>query len=194
MAGKVPPKTQLTQQEERPPLLADAPAEVIEAYKALNGRQRAFALALPLSATWEAAAVTAGYAKSTANKNAGKLANHPGVRTIVDWCCGQAVERTVLDIDRLQEEIAAIAFSDPRKLFDEKGNVANMAELPDDIAKAVSGFEFADGPSGFKQKVTLWPKLDAIEKALKLLSSYPEKKEVSPADIIVGVEIGREHV
>lgn len=170
-------------------MLANAPADVIDAFKALPPMMRAFALALPVSPSQQAAALAAGYAKTTARKKAHDMAADPKVRKIVDWCCGQAVQRTVLDIERLHEEIAAIAFSDPRKLFDEKGNVRNMHDLDDLTAKAVSGFEFADGPNGFKQKVTLWDKLSAIEKALKLLNAYPEKKEQAPSAMIVGVVV-----
>ena len=171
-----------------PAPLADAPEEVVKAWQALNPKQRAFAQALPGAKTQHEAAVAAGYSKSTARKLAYRMAENPKIRTIVDWCTRNALKATVLDLERLQQEIAAIAFSDPRKLFNENGTLKNLSTLDDATASAISGFEFADGEVT-KRKVTMWNKLDAIEKALKLLDAYPEPKKdnTPPAHTFVGV-------
>lgn len=171
-----------------PTQIANAPQDVVDAYRALPEKRRAFALNLPGARTLEAAALAAGYTANVANKNAGRIAGDPRVRKVADWLAGQALQAKVLDIDRLQREICAIAHADPRKLFDEKGKLKNMFELDDDIAKAVSGFEFAEGVVS-KQKVTMHSKLDAIEKALKLLAAYPREPEKGPTTTIVGVVV-----
>lgn len=171
-----------------PANFADAPDEVVKAWNSLNGNQRKFALALPLCRTMEEAALQAGYAKATARKLASTMAKKPAIKTITDWCARQAIKASVLNLDRLQEEIAAIAHADPRQLFNENGTLKNLAEIDANTARAISGFEFADGEVT-KRKITLWNKLDAIEKALKLLNAYPEQKKdnTPPAATIVGV-------
>lgn len=116
--------------------------------------------------------------------NASRLLAKPKVQAYLAVRKKALVQRTELSIERCMQEIEAIAFSDPRQLFDELGALKNLNDIPDGIARAVSGFELGD-----KVKITLWDKLGAIEKALKLLNAYPERKQVAPSQTIVGVVI-----
>ena len=69
---------------------------------------------------------------------------------------------------------------------------------PDDVAAAIAGVdlvEISEQRNGKKvrigqtKKLNLWNKLDAIEKALKLLDAYPTKKDDQSKTTIVGVVV-----
>lgn len=96
----------------------------------------------------------------------------------------QVMETTSLSVERLAKELERICFSDPRALFETNGALKNLSTLDEDTARTVAGVELGD-----KVKITLWDKLGAIEKALKLLNAYPDRKQDAPAQTIVGVVI-----
>ncbi|TWT18525.1 terminase small subunit [Luteimonas marina] len=96
----------------------------------------------------------------------------------------QVMETTTLSVERLAKELERICFSDPRALFEANGALKNLSMLDEDTARTVAGVELGD-----KVKITLWDKLGAIEKALKLLNAYPDRKQDAPAQTIVGVVI-----
>lgn len=52
-------------------------------------------------------------------------------------------QRLDLSADRVLQELAKIAFFDPRKLFNHDGSLKNIAELYADTAAAIAGFEIA---------------------------------------------------
>lgn len=168
-----------------PPILADAPEEVIAAFRALAPKMRKFALALPLANTQIDAAVSVGYAKITAKKNAASMAANPNVRVVVDWCCNRALQNSALEIERLKRELATICYSDPRELFNEKGELRNLSELPEGVARSVAGVEF-----GKSLKITLWDKNSAINTAFKLMDAFP-RKDKNPLGLLgtVGVVV-----
>lgn len=168
-----------------PPILADAPAEVIEAFRALTPKMRKFALALPLTNTQVAAALQAGYKEITAKKNAATFAAQPNVRMVVDWCCNRAIQNTALEVERLKRELALICFSDVGALFNEKGELLPMGEVPEDARRAISGMEF-----GKSVKISMVDKKGAIDSALKLIDAFPrkDKNPLGPLGI-VGVVI-----
>jgi phage terminase small subunit len=55
-------------------------------------------------------------------------------------------QRLDLSADRVLQEIAKIAFFDPRKLFNQDGSLKNINELDADTAAAIAGFEIASFP------------------------------------------------
>jgi len=168
-----------------PERLADAPPEILAAYKALNGKQRVFALELPTAKSKADAARVAGYTAATANAKAHDMAKEPHVAAIVDWCMQKVIGSSLLTIERLKQELECIAYSDPRKLRSEKGGLLDLEDMDEGTARAISGFEVSD--KGIK--VNLWNKLAAIDTALKLLSAFPEKKQQAPSAMIVGVVV-----
>src|SRR5690606_25355033 len=71
-----------------------------------------------------------------------------------------------------------------RALFEANGALKNLSTLDEATARTVASIELGD-----KVKITLWDKLGAIEKALKLLNAYPDRKQDAPAPTVVGVVI-----
>lgn len=128
----------------------------------------------------------AGYkAKGQARyTGASKLLEHPKIKPYLEARKLAMVQRSGLSLDRLTRELEAICFSDPRELFQENGALKNLSTLDESTARAVSGVELGD-----KVKITLWDKLGAIEKALKLLNAYPDRKQEVQTHTIVGVVV-----
>lgn len=90
-------------------------------------------------------------------------------------------KRTHITQDRVLQEVARLAFFDPRKLYDEHGNLKPVHELDDDTAAAIASVEVvttykrgADGEMEPEQtkKVRMWDKNNALEKAGKHLKLW----------------------
>lgn len=147
-----------------------------------------------------AAYIRAGYKArgDSASSCATKLLARPEVAAYLGQRRQSLTEGADLSLSRLTQELKAIALFDPRKLYDESGVMLPSSAWPDEVAAAVAGIdvaEFSESRDGKKvrigqtKKLSLWNKLDAIEKALKLLNAYPERKQEGPRETIVGVVV-----
>lgn len=90
----------------------------------------------------------------------------------------------LIDPDRVLRETAALAYSDVRALFDEKGNVLPVKQWPDGLAAAVASVEVVkrnmtagDGHTDDVIKIRLWDKPKAVEMLMKHLGLLTEKLE-----------------
>ena len=147
-----------------------------------------------------AAYVRAGY-KARGNSAAAaacRLLAKPEVATYLSERKQALSEDSGLSLQRMVQELKAIALLDPRRLYDEAGLMLPPKEWPADVAAAIAGidvtelFETRNGKRvriGHTKKLALWSKLDAIEKGLKLLNAYPEKRIEGPRETIVGVVV-----
>ncbi len=106
--------------------------------------------------------------------------NSMTLRAPATRCNASAFKRS---IEATMREVAQVAFSDPRKLFDDKGRMKPMADLDDDIAAAVESFEVVEefegtgearGLIGLRKKITLRDKNAALELAMMYLGMYDE--------------------
>lgn len=167
--------------------LDNAPDDVVEAWKRLNPKQQAFALALPTSPTHEAAMLAAGYAAQTARKKAGELAKHPGVTKVVNWLVGQVMHDTRDSIERVVRELCDIALTDPISIFDAQDNLLPIREWPEDMRRALAGIEVLEEfegrgkdrkSIGVTKKVKFWDKGMALERIAKVKGYMrPEQHE-----------------
>ena len=109
-------------------------------------------------------------------------------------------EATDFKLERLVQEIKAIALFDPRRLFKSDGSMLPPHEWPDDVAAAVGSVDVDEivqqvgGRStvvGYTRKLRPWNKLEALEKGLRLLNAYPEQKKdaLPPGTTLVGVVV-----
>jgi hypothetical protein len=94
------------------------------------------------------------------------------VRAAVNRRIDQASMRSQLTVERVQEEIARVAFSNPKRLFDESGELKPLHELGDDDAAAIASIEneeLYEGTgkdrerTGTVKKLKLWDKGSALE-------------------------------
>ncbi|KDR25946.1 terminase small subunit [Caballeronia zhejiangensis] len=102
----------------------------------------------------KAAAERAGYAKASAKVTASRLLDHPLVIAGLNARRARMAAKAEVTRDRVIAEYAKLAFSDPRKFFNDDGTLKKVTELDEDTAAALAAFEVVEqqvaegGPGG----------------------------------------------
>lgn len=135
------------------------------------------------------AAELAGYAKKSARITASKLLKKANIRAAVANKQARLDEKAEITVDRVLAELASVAFSDVRVLFDDAGNLRPVQQLSDEAARALASVEVArekttrlgSAESGIKVeesviKLKQWDKLRALEMIAKLRGMFPSEK------------------
>jgi len=158
-----------------------------------------------------AAALAAGYSKRTAGQQGSRLTKNPEVAAEIAKRKGELLGSVNASQERIIEELARIAFFDPRKLFNEDDALKPIRELDDATAAVIAGFEAEEeyderdiqeelepGPRGGalkrrrKQRVAIGrlSKVKMVSKhaALESLMSYHGMhKSQKPGDAVAGL-------
>lgn len=138
------------------------------------------------------AAIRAGYSKKTASSQGHRLLRNAEVQKAIEAGRKAQSAASGVTVQRVIQEMATIAFVDPRSLFDEAGNPIPIPQLPENVARAISGFEVdetflgsgKDGELPMRvrtKKLKLWDKgrqLDALLKHLGADADKPEQPEM----------------
>lgn len=101
-----------------------------------------------------------------------------------------SAKRLNLSRERILEELAKVAYSDPRNLLTVDGGLKDTSQWDDNTAGAVAGIESYDEKArdtgevlGTVRKIKSWDKIRAIERICKIMGyDAPEKKEIK-ADV-----------
>ena len=148
------------------------------------------------------AAVAAGYTPGSAAEKAGwRLSKDVRVATALEHRRAAELERaqeaTGVSIERTLRELGRICYFDPRKLFDDKGNLKPVHELDAETAAAIAQveqFEEFQGRGedrelvGYTKKVKVFDKNPAIDKAMKHLGLFEADNKQKPSTTVqVGV-------
>lgn len=139
----------------------------------LSLKQQAFVDQYLVDLNATQAYLRAGYkcSEETARRNGHKLLTNTDIQAFVAERMADRAKRTEIDQDRVVLEIARLAFSDVRKLFD--GNrLKRMDEIDDATAAAISSVkvstrQIGEGEVEHIAEIKLWPKTPAIEMAGK---------------------------
>lgn len=139
----------------------------------LSPKQQAFVDQYLVDLNATQAYLRAGYrcSEETARRNGHKLLTNTDIQAFVAERMADRAKRTEIDQDRVVLEIARLAFSDVRKLFD--GNrLKRMDEIDDATAAAISSVKVStrqvgEGEVEHIAEIKLWPKTPAIEMAGK---------------------------
>lgn len=109
----------------------------------LTPQQRRFCLELlsDPQMVGAAAARRAGYSAHTAEVQASKLLRHPKVAAFLEKRRARVEARLELTAERIDQEIARLAFLDVRGAYDEEGRLLAPADMPEDVRRAIAGFE-----------------------------------------------------
>jgi phage terminase small subunit len=139
------------------------------------------------------AAKRAGYSKKTAGRigheTLKKLENE--IQAEID----KRNNRIELTADRVLREVCRLALFDPRKLYDENGNLKPIHELDDDTAAAICGVEVFEEFSGkgksrihvgMTRKIKLHRKDAAQDKLMRHLGLF-EKDNAQTADALTSL-------
>lgn len=135
------------------------------------------------------AAITAGYAEKSAGVTGNKLLKHTNVLAIITKANEKAATLSGLTVERTLQEIARLAYSDPRKLFNPDGTLKQIHELDDDTAACIASVEMEEIKAGgavigMTRKVKQWDKNAALEKAMKFHGLYEKDNEQQNKPII----------
>lgn len=87
------------------------------------------------------AAIAAGYSKKTAAQQASRLLSNVNIQAYLQKKKDKISTKLEISAERTLLEIARVAFSDPRNMFDEDGNLKNIKDLNDDTAAVISSIE-----------------------------------------------------
>ena len=120
-------------------------------------------------------------------RNAHELLKNTNVATRVNVLRTELNRKLEISAENALREIARIAFSDARKLFDENGNLKTIADLDDDTAAAIAAVDVMTKTDGESiaccvVKIRFWDKNAALEKLAKHFSLYADKVEHSVDD------------
>lgn len=138
------------------------------------------------------AAKKAGYSAKTAYSQGQRLLKDVEVAALIAAKTQRRCGKLEISADRVLEGLAALAFFDIRKLYDEKGNLRPVAELDEITAQALCGIEveeayehFGKGqakPVGVLKKVKLADRGINLERLGRYFKLFTDKVEVSGFD------------
>lgn len=152
----------------------------------LNPKQVRFVEEYLIDLNASAAALRAGYKHPDIGR---RLVTKSHVSEAIAEAQEERSKRTRIKADNVLVELARLAFSDVRKLFDEQGDLVPMRELDDDTAASIAGIEVTEivsGGQGFLtrvKKVRRWDKPKALELLGKHLKMWTDKKEHSVPEL-----------
>ena len=102
----------------------------------------------------------AGYSGDCA-KRARQLLARAHVWRVVERTTRAKLSQLDITVNKVLSETARIALADPRRFFHADGTLLPVSEWPEDVAAAVSGFEF--GKTGLIAKIRLCSKVSAVQ-------------------------------
>lgn len=89
----------------------------------------------------KAAFIRAGYSPKAADRGAYRVLQKPAVQLAIKEAMERREARVSVTQDRVVEELARIAFLDPRDFYDEKGNLREITDLPERASAALRGMD-----------------------------------------------------
>lgn len=158
---------------------------------ALNDKQRRFVDEYLVDLNATKAAERAGYSPKTAGSQGFDLLKKPEIQAAVSDRMQARARRTEITQDRVLQEIARIAFFDPRNLFDKDGQPLPIASLDSDTAAVLAGLDVVEeylgtGEDrkfiGFTKKYKIADKLKALDQCMSHLGMGKQKVELTGAD------------
>lgn len=152
----------------------------------LNEKQKQFAREYLVDRNGTQAAIRAGYSAKTAPQIATRLLKNVHVAAHIEKATAKVANKMELSVERTLQEVARLAFFDPRKLYREDGSQKPSHELDDDTAAAVAAIDY--GPEGGR-KVRVWDKNQALDKAMKYLGLFEKDNMQQRDDIKVEVAL-----
>lgn len=138
----------------------------------LTTRRKLFALEYLKDLNATQAAIRAGYSEKGAEVTGFNLLRNTKVAAEIQAAMNRRAEKLILTSDYTLRAITNIGHFDPRKLFDEKGNLKDIPDLDADTARNIAGFDFVtlyegegDQKHAFGQlrKIRLRDSLKALE-------------------------------
>lgn len=158
----------------------------------LTERERRFVEEYPKDLDGTRSALAAGYSPKGAAVAACMLLKKPKIQRALAGELDKRRKRVEVDQDQVIGELAKLAFFDPRKVFDARGNVIGITDIDEKTAKAISSFTIteqfnASGDLTRRTRISFWNKRGALVDLGNHLGLF-SKNDLVPGDGI-NVEI-----
>lgn len=147
------------------------------------------------------AAKAAGYSAHSAGVQGSALLADPEVQAEIEAKNAALNKKLEVTVERVREELAKLAFHDPRDYFDVEGNLKPIHELEPHQAAAIAGIDFTElfGGSGEdRNAVGMLKKIKLADKGLNLerlgrhLKMFTDKVEVTTdQELLLKLQEGR---
>lgn len=152
----------------------------------LNKKQLRFVDEYLIDLNGKQAAIRAGYSPRTAEMQASRLLSKDKVKAAVQERMDKRSERTEITQDRVLKEIARIAFLDIRQAFNERGELLEIPDMPEDVARAIGGMDVSrytekgeDGGTETTKKIKLIDKKGALELLGRNLKLFTDQTQIT---------------
>lgn len=151
-------------------------------------RRRQFVYEYAIDKNGKQAAIRAGFSPKAAEQEASRLLRDVKVRRALDLVAGRIERKCEVTAERVVRELAFIGFLDIRDAYNADGTLKAPGEMPEAVAKAISGIDVEELLDGFGKgrasigrtsKVRFWDKRGALELLGKHLKMWTDKTEVS---------------
>ena len=142
------------------------------------------------------AAINAGYSEKTAHSIGAENLGKPEISARILELSMIPIKKLEITRERVIEEMARIAFSDTRKLFNDQGDLRPIHDLDDDAAAAVAAFEVVAVKQGrgedveidYVHKVKQYDKMKALSELGKHFNIYEDHQKSGQGEIHVHIE------
>lgn len=137
------------------------------------------------------AAIAAGYSEKGARVQGSRLLADPNIRNEIDDKNNKINQKLEVSVEHVREELARLAFYDPRAFWNRDGSAKAITDLDPDTARALAGFEMAElyegsgderSQVGYIKKFKLADKGLALERLGRHLKMFTDKIEVTGLD------------
>jgi phage terminase small subunit len=133
------------------------------------------------------AAIRAGYSKKTANEQGARLLANVSLKKLIADAMSKRSQATQITAERVLQELARVAFFDPRRLLNADGSPKPINELDDDTAAVLAGMDVSEEYEGsgedrrfvgYTKKVKVSDKVAALGLAMRHLGMLNDKLQV----------------
>ena len=154
----------------------------------MNARQTLFVIEYLKDLNATQAAIRAGYSVKTAEVIGFENLRKPKIAAAIQEAMDKRAKKAEITADRVLEEIAKLAFFDPRKFFRDDGTPIPIQELDDDTAMALSGIDVLEEFEGsgkdrvfigYTKKFKLTDKKASLELLGRHLKLFTDKLDVN---------------
>jgi phage terminase small subunit len=145
------------------------------------------------------AAIRCGYSERTAKSQGSRLLTDADVAAAIAAKQERRLEKLELTAERVLEELARIAFVDPRRLFTDAGTLRPISELSADDAAAIAQLDVlkqnvtaGDGVMDTVHRIKFVEKIRALELLAKHFALLVDRVQVSgDADLVARLTAAR---
>lgn len=142
------------------------------------------------------AAIRAGYSQKTARTIANRLLTKVDIIKYLNGLRKRREVKTQVKQDRVLLEIARLAFADPRRAFDDNGNLLPVKDWPDDVAACIASIKVTEVKDFHKEnaditttlkEIKFWDKSKNLELAARHLGMLNDRLTVRIEDELDGL-------